>query len=403
MIVMKFGGSSLESVQAIRRVTHIVKSQLAASPVVVVSAMGKTTDSLLGLAGEAERGHSYLAWKGLKQLWEYHSETAAGVSTGESLERLDKSLHKHFNCLHRLFVTMEDEGGQLTPELKDEIASYGERLSSEVMAAALHCAGVPSIHLDSRQLILTDDQFTHATPLYWETYAKLRRIIPRVAENRTVVMGGFIGATESGMTTTLGRGGSDLTASVVGAGICADEIQIWTDVDGILTCDPKLFNAAYRLRSISYREAAAMARAGAKVLHPETMTPAVRQRIPIVIRNSRRPEVAGTRITASVESCRNQFKSIATKQDVTVLEVRLQGDAGSSRELEAVVRTACCFAGSDRELGQCGLFGRQEFRPVREPATGHPRLRGGSTPPRTRGFDAGRLGRSRIRIRRASD
>ncbi len=193
------------------------------------------------------------------------------------------------------------------------------------MTKALHSAGVSSVHLDARQFILTDSQHRHATPLYWETYANLRRIIPRLSIDRTVVMGGFIGATESGVTTTLGRGGSDLTASIVGAAFCAEEIQIWTDVDGILTCDPRVFDRGYKLKSISYPEAAAMAYGGAKVLHPDTVAPAMRQRIPITVRNSRRQEVAGTRIEATAEPSAHVVKSIACKSDLTVLEIRLHG------------------------------------------------------------------------------
>ena len=181
-----------------------------------------------------------------------------------------------------------DEGREVTPALLDEIASFGQRMSSQIVAAALEIGGVPSVHLDARQLILTDSRHTHATPLYWESYANWREI-PYLGDGRVAVMGGFIGATKDGVTTTLGRGGSDLTASIVGAGISADEIQIWTDVDGMLTCDPRVFQGGYRLRSLSYQEAAALAGSGAKVLHPDTVTPAIRQRIPLVIRNSRRP------------------------------------------------------------------------------------------------------------------
>jgi aspartate kinase len=345
MIVMKFGGSSLESAPAIRRVTGIVKSRIASNPVVVVSALGKTTDRLVAVASEAERGHSYLAWKGLKDLREFHAGIAAEVARGESLDWLDHSLHRHCNRLHQILVSMEDGETRLTPALQDTILSYGEILSSETMAAALQCAGVPSLHLDSRQLIVTDEQFTRAAPLYWETYAKLRRTIP--LQTRVVVMGGFIGATESGATTTLGRGGSDLTASLVGAGICAEEIQIWTDVDGMLTCDPKLFEAPYRIKSISYGEAAAMAQAGAKVLHPDTIAPAIRQRVPISIRNSRRPEVEGTVIASSVEPCGSPVKSIAVKQGVTVLEMRSPGGAGVSVEN---LQQLCERQGISREL-----------------------------------------------------
>jgi aspartate kinase len=322
MIVMKFGGSSLETGTAIRRVTDIVKSYLEATPVVVVSAMGKTTNRLLEIAADAAMGRSYAAWQGLKDLWEYHSDVAAEVASGETLERLERSIRRHFDALRDVVFLVADDGAELTPARQDEIMSFGERLSSEVVTAALDCAGIPAAHLDSRQVILTNDHYTHAVPQLWETYAKLRRVVPQLAKTRTVVMGGFIGATESGATTTLGRGGSDLTASIVGAGICAEEIQIWTDVDGMLTCDPRILNCGYRLRNISYQEAIEMAQAGAKVLHPDTVAPAIRQRIPITIRNSRRPHVEGTCIAAGAGECRNPVKSIACRPDVTVLEMR---------------------------------------------------------------------------------
>jgi aspartate kinase len=330
MIVMKFGGSSLESGTSIRRVTDIVKSYRDAAPVVVVSAMGKTTNQLLEIAADAGMGRSYAAWQGLKDLWEYHSDVAAEVASGEVLERLERSIRRHFDSLRDIVFHVADDCVELTPALKDEIMSFGERLSSEVVTAALSCAGIPAAHLDSRQVILTNDHHTHAVPQLWETYAKLRRVVPQLAKTRTVVMGGFIGATESGATTTLGRGGSDLTASVVGAGISAEEIQIWTDVDGMLTCDPRILNGGYRLRNISYQEAIEMAQAGAKVLHPDTVAPAIRQRIPITIRNSRRPHVEGTRITAGAGECGNPVKSIACRPDVTVLEIRSRSDLPDS-------------------------------------------------------------------------
>lgn len=220
------------------------------------------------------------------------------------------------------------------------------------MNCALHSAGVPSVQVDARQLILTDNQHTHATPLYWKTYAKLRRVIPRLAMDRTVVMGGFIAATESGVTTTLGRGGSDLTASIVGAAFCAEEIQIWTDVDGILTCDPRVYERGYRLKSVSYQEAAAMAYGGAKVLHPETVAPATRQRIPITVRNSRRPDVAGTRVVATAEPFTHVVKSIACKSDLTVLEIRLRGDAEG--KLDTLRQLCGCHGVSPEFLSQNG-------------------------------------------------
>ena len=322
MIVMKFGGSSVESGEALARLALIVKSRIEAKPVVVVSAMGNTTNRLLELTAEAEKGHSYFAWKHLKELQEYHLGEAEKVVAGEAAEWLDTSVRKHFRDLHLTMLEIGDEGRELTPALRDEIASYGERISSEIVTAVLHSAGLPSVHLDARQVILTNDRHTQAEPLYWQTYARLRRAIPRLARERVVVMGGFIGSTEAGATTTLGRGGSDLTATLVGAGIAAVEIQIWKDVDGMLTCDPRVCGGGFRLKSISYDEASALARCGAKILHPAAVQPAIRQRIPIVLRNSRHPELDGTLIAAAAGACSNPVKSIAVKQNLTILEIR---------------------------------------------------------------------------------
>jgi aspartate kinase len=340
MIVMKFGGTSVESGEAIARLTGIVNSHLAQQPVVIVSAMGKTTNRLLEFAEHARRGDHYLGSKCIDELHDYHFEVAGQVTNGEALHRLETSLQRSFRDLRVILSEAADEGREVTPALLDEIASFGERMSSEIVAAALEAHDVPSVHLDARQVILTDGRHTQATPLYWESYAKLRRVIPYLSDGRVVVMGGFIGSTEDGATTTLGRGGSDLTASIVGAGISADEIQIWTDVDGMLTCDPRVLPGGYRLRSLSYQEAAALAGAGAKVLHPDTVTPAVRQRIPLVIRNSRKPEVEGTRIALSPTTCSNPVKAIACKADLTVLEIRSKQER-DPQELAAALGEMC--------------------------------------------------------------
>ena len=164
MIVMKFGGSSVESGEALLRLTGIVKSQIEAMPVVVVSAMGNTTNRLIELSTEAQRGHSYFAWKQLKDLQEQHLTEAGKVFSGKAWERLEASVRKHFRDLHLTMLEIADEGRELTPALHDEIVSYGERISSEIVASAIECAGVPSVHLDARQVILTDDRHTRATP-----------------------------------------------------------------------------------------------------------------------------------------------------------------------------------------------------------------------------------------------
>ena len=320
MIVMKFGGSSLESASAIEQVASIVKAHLEQRPAIVVSAMGKTTDGLVEAADHAARGSSYLAWRQLGELRDFHVQETKRLLRGQAEPFVNQSLTPKFRELHQLLTGLSEGDRQLTPQVKDEILSYGERISSEIVAAAFHRLGIRTAHLDARKLILTDNEFTHATPLYWETYAKLRRTIPYLEEGTVAVMGGFIGATEDGATTTLGRGGSDLTASIVGAGLCADEIQIWTDVDGMLTCDPRIVDGGHRLRSISYQEAEEMAKLGAKVLHPATMAPAIRQRIPITIRNTRRPGIDGTQIVAKANGS-GSVKSIACKTGMTVVHL----------------------------------------------------------------------------------
>jgi aspartate kinase len=334
MIVMKFGGSSLESANAIERVAAIVKSHLVRRPVVVVSAMAKTTDGLVAAAGHAASGHQYLAWRQLGELRDFHIRGTQRLLRSQAPIFIEQRIAPKFRELHLLLNGLAEGDSQLIPQLQDEILSYGERLSSEIVAAAFHRRGVKSAHLDARRFILTDNQFTHAAPLYWETYAKLRRALPYLSEGAVAVMGGFMGATEDGVTTTLGRGGSDLTASIVGAGICADEIQIWTDVDGMLTCDPRVLDEGHRLRTISYREAEEMARLGAKVLHPSTVAPAVRQRIPITIRNTRRPEIEGTQIVAKSNGSNGTVKSIASRTGLTVvhLDVRHAGGLPSITE-----------------------------------------------------------------------
>jgi aspartate kinase len=349
MIVMKFGGSSVESGEAIERLVRIVKEQVARKPVLVVSALGKTTNRLLELADEAGRGHVYFVTTNFAELQDYHFDEAAKVVKGDALDSLEGFLRHQFRDLHTILAEISDEGRELTLALRDEIASFGERLSSKIVAAALETGGVPSVHVDAREVILTDDQHTHATPLYWETYANLRRLIPGLAEERVVVMGGFIASNEAGATTTLGRGGSDLTASIVGAGISADEIQIWTDVDGMLTCDPRVLPGCYRLKAISYEEADTMARTGAKVLHPDSVQPAIRQLIPIVIRNSRRPNVEGTRIGPASVSAESTVKSISCRQDRTVLEIRRQIEGQAQGWAEALVQL-CMRQGLPAEL-----------------------------------------------------
>jgi aspartate kinase len=203
----------------------------------------------------------------------------------------------------------------------DAIASVGERLSSLVVTFAFQSAGMCTQHVDSRRVIVTDNRFTQAQPILDETYRLLQEWVAPVAEKSVVVMGGFIASTRDGHTTTLGRGGSDFSAAIVGAGVGAEEIQIWTDVDGMLTADPRIIPGGHRVKSISFAEAAEMAYFGAKVLHPATVIPAIEKNIPVLILNSRRPEVDGTRITSETVPCRNPVKSISSKRNISIVNI----------------------------------------------------------------------------------
>lgn len=321
MIVMKFGGTSVESAAAIEQVAGIVRDRLERHPVVVVSAMGKTTNRLLGIAADAVAGRRQEALEQLRALREFHLKEAAEVVSEAEETELGSLVAEHFRELEELVKGLAVLG-ELTPRSWDAIASYGERLSSHIMALALRRFEVDSVHVDARQMIVTDRRHTQAAPLSFETFSRLSTVVPRLAENKVVVMGGFIAATEDGVTTTLGRGGSDFTAALVGAGIGAEEIQIWTDVDGMLTADPNIVPGARRVRTISFDEAAELAYFGAKVLHPSTVLPAIERNIPVLILNSRRPEAPGTRIVAEMAPCANPFKSIASKPNITVLTIQ---------------------------------------------------------------------------------
>jgi aspartate kinase len=323
MIVMKFGGSQLESAAAMRQAASIVQQHLTLPPVVVVSAMGRTAERLREAAQAAARGNSYSAVLQLEGLRRSHFETVREILGPSSNLFLAESIRPLFRELQGLFVDL-NEGRPFTPETQGQVLSYGERLSSLIVAECFRQMGIHAAQVDARKVIVTDDQFTHASPLYWETYARLRRTVALIAHDRVVVMGGFIGATLKGVTTTLGRGGSDLTATLVGAGIAADEIQIWTDVDGVLTVDPRVLAGGCRLREISYDEAQEMARFGAQVLCPTALAPALRQRIPIVIRNVRRPEGEGTRVVWQTEAPPAMVKCMTSKTGLAIVHLLVQ-------------------------------------------------------------------------------
>jgi len=309
MLVMKFGGTSLESARAIDRVAEIVRDRVSQHPVVVVSAMGKTTNALITMASTAAAGDGN-AFAMLTALVEFHRREAGDHAA------LDSLLDDLAALLGRILAART-----MTAEQSDEVVSFGERLSSLIVAVALQRHGVRAVHLDARSVIRTDSRFGRAEPLLLESYVSVLATVPALARDHVVVMGGFIGSTMDGITTTLGRGGSDYTAAIVGAAIEAEEIQIWTDVDGMLTCDPTILPGGYRVKICSFAEAAELAYFGAKVLHPATVLPAIDKNIPVRILNSRRPEVAGTLIVADAPPCADAIRSIACKRAITLVNV----------------------------------------------------------------------------------
>ena len=319
MIVMKFGGTSVESREAVARVTDIVKRFQHRRPIVVVSAMGKTTNNLLQAAEEAAAGRRDQALAIVDELRGHHLTNGLALAGAASAE-LDRYIRTHFEWLDELVKGLSIVG-ELSPRSMDAIASVGERLSSLIVAFAFRAADIQSQHIDARRVIVTDDRFTQAQPLLEETYVRVRERVSPVAQSAVVVMGGFIGSTPEGQTTTLGRGGSDFSAAIVGAGVDAEEIQIWTDVDGMLTADPRIIPDGHRVKSISFAEAAEMAYFGAKVLHPATMLPAMEKNIPVAILNSRSPEAEGTRITRHSVPSRNPVKSISCKRGITIVNI----------------------------------------------------------------------------------
>jgi aspartate kinase len=320
MIVMKFGGSSVESAAAIRRVTGIVAARLERKPVVVVSAMGKTTNKLLAVANQAVSGNRKQALALLCELRTYHLDEARQIAPPQKLAEMDGLIAALFSELEELVKGLSVMR-ELTPRSVDAISSYGERLSSAILTLAFENMGVGAVNIDSREVIVTDNRHTQANPLLPQSYARLAATVPGHAATHVVVMGGFMAATEDGVTSTLGRGGSDFTASIVGAGIGAEEIQIWTDVDGMLTADPTILPGGHRVKIISFAEAAELAYFGAKVLHPATVMPAIEKNIPVLILNSRRPEAEGTRIVKDSVPCTNSAKSIACKKNITLVNI----------------------------------------------------------------------------------
>ncbi|MFC6644909.1 lysine-sensitive aspartokinase 3 [Granulicella cerasi] len=322
IVVMKFGGTSVEDATAMLRTASIVEGRIRKGlrPVVVVSAMAKVTDALLAAAAAAGKNERDEALKISDGLRTRHLGVAAELASGDALTSLQLNVHHDFDALDEMLRGI-CAVGELTLRSTDNIVSFGERLSSRMVTAAFKHRGMDSAHVDARTVIITDDHYGKAAPDEAKIALALEAgVLPLVEDGKVPVMGGFIGSC-NGITTTLGRGGSDYTAALVGGGLHGGAIEIWTDVNGIMTTDPRIVPEALRVKTISFEEAAELAYFGAKVLHPATILPAVQKNIPVWVLNSRNAENEGTVITATQPHCKSPFKSIAAKKRLTIIDI----------------------------------------------------------------------------------
>ena len=336
MIVMKFGGTSVMDAAAIDRTAQIVRGRLSRRPAVVVSAMSKVTDALLAAgkaAGEGKREEALELARGLR---ERHHKTAIELVTPEQYSVLGAELDREFDTLDELLKGIVAVG-ELSPRSSDYVVSYGERLNSRVVTEAYKARGIRAILVDARTVMITDAQHGRAIPLDDEIEHRAKNLVrPLLEDGQVPVMGGFIGATHDGVQTTIGRGGSDFSAALIGSGLDAEAIEIWTDVDGMMTTDPRICPEARRIRVISFEEAAELAYFGAKVLHPATVLPAVQKNIPVLVLNSQNPSNEGTLIVARAPRSKSTFKAIAAKKRITIVEVVAARMLGAHGFLKAI-------------------------------------------------------------------
>jgi aspartate kinase len=331
MKVMKFGGTSVADQPAIERLIALVRAERQAEaqteggdargPVVVVSALSGVTDRLLGVAALAGSGDVEGARTSLQDLRARHITVSEVIREKSLRQPVVDALNREFDELERV-VSALAVLQEVSPRWLDALAAMGEILSSQIVAAALTSHKLLASYVDARKAIVTDGEHTAAAPRFEETTAALMtHADPPLAAGRIPVLGGFVGATAAGMTTTLGRGGSDFSAAIVGACLGASEIQIWTDVAGMLTADPRIVDKPQVVPHLSFAEASELAYFGAKVLHPATIQPAVARNIPVRILNSHRATARGTLITGERPKSGRPLTAVASKKGVTVVDI----------------------------------------------------------------------------------
>ncbi len=322
MRVLKFGGTSVGDAEAILRLAAITRSRASEPLLLVVSAVGHTTDALEAIGRAAASGRLEFGLQVLRDLRLLHARLAEELLEAAPERR---SLLTHFD---RDFASIERlvEGlaavEEFSPAVNDRLLHFGELLSSRLVSAALASRGLPAVWVDVRELVVTESSHGGAEPLIEETGHRCREAFaPLLARRLVPVTQGFIARDLSGAATTLGRGGSDYTASLIGASLGAGEIEIWTDVDGVMTADPSLVPEARNIPVMSFREAAELAFFGARVLHPKTLAPAVERGIPVRVLNTRRAEGRGTVVLSEAPRDGRPVRSIAYKEGVTLVHL----------------------------------------------------------------------------------
>jgi aspartokinase/homoserine dehydrogenase 1 len=382
MKILKFGGSSVGSPERIRSVASIVlEAATADRVVVVVSAFQGVTDQLLRCARLAEKGDTHYQAHFRQIAERHHSAVKALLKNPARLRvaaELDARLKELDDVLRGISLL-----GDCPPRALDLAASFGERLSALIIAAHLDQLGRAEC-VDARQFVITDDQFTHASVQFEQTnrstQAYFRRMQQKGRQPVIPVVTGFLGSTEDGRTTTIGRNGSDYTAAILGAALRADVIEIWTDVDGILSADPRAVPSAFVLRQMTYEEAMELSYFGAKVLHPAAIAPAVAKKIPIYIKNTFNPKAPGTCISQTAESWERVAKGITAVEDIALLTLRgiaMVGVPGTAERLfralashrvnvvlisQASSEHTICFAVSNSDVERARRAVGEEFR-----------------------------------------
>ena len=344
MIVMKFGGSSLASAERIGGAAELVARHRERSPVVVVSAMGGVTDALIGVARLAVQGRRALpsVEEHLADLQARHLGALEALTGGGDAGPEGRTIAAYLVELHEICTGIALLG-ELSPRSLDAVSAYGEKLSAPLMAAALRARGQAAEAISAEELLITDARHGHAAPQMEASRVRARaRLLPLLEGEVVPVLTGFLGATEDGVTTTLGRNGSDYSASIFGALLDAEEVWIWTDVDGILSADPRAVPAARSLPVLSYAEAAELAYFGSKVLFPAAIVPVVEAGIPLRIVNTFQPDHPGTVLAREAEPSAHAVKAVTIIQDLALVTVRGAGLSGlvgvAARVFGAVAR-----------------------------------------------------------------